>query len=335
MGKGIRLRAVAAASLVFTCLFFLEYLPPFQRVHVPYDLPGYYYPLADYAFQSLRDGRFPQWDAGIYSGMPFAGNIAAALFYPPVWLGFAANAGRRVLAYETIELLVFAHVWLAFLLCYVWLRRKGIAGLAGALGAGAFAFSGYLSQHLQHFEVTCGYAWMPLGFWGIDEAAEQRRWRPLWKVAAASSLCLLAGYPPLWFVFAVSMVAYAALHWRVALGVAAALGVSLAVAAVQLLPAHSAVAMRAPELAYGVGIRDPHYLLAWLLPRYSDFRIHGAGNRDDQYLYLGAAALLGLLVLALVRDRRAWPPAIVAGVALVVVTNPFGLVWAAVRHSAC
>src|SRR5262249_11708973 len=55
-------RAVAAASLAFTYLFFLEYLPPIRRVHIPFDLEEYHYPLADYAFQVLKQGRLPQWD---------------------------------------------------------------------------------------------------------------------------------------------------------------------------------------------------------------------------------------------------------------------------------
>src|SRR6202030_1829788 len=80
--KPIRLRAVAALSFIFTYLFFLDYLPPFRRVHIPYDLQGFHYPLADYAFQALRHGRFPEWDPTIYCGLSFVGNVSAALFYP-------------------------------------------------------------------------------------------------------------------------------------------------------------------------------------------------------------------------------------------------------------
>lgn len=109
---------VAAVSLLLTCLFFLEYLPPFWRVHVPYDLEGFHFPLFDYAFLALREGRFPVWDSSQYCGVSFVGNVQAALFYPPAWLLFAVNFGRERLAYWTLEALVFAHVWLAFLLCY-------------------------------------------------------------------------------------------------------------------------------------------------------------------------------------------------------------------------
>lgn len=330
--RPVRAWVTAALAAAFVWLFFLEYLPPFDRVHIPYDLSAWFYPLADYAYQALRDGRFPQWDAGIYCGIPFAGNIAASLFYPPTWLAFAANAGRPLLAFHWVEALVIAHVWLAFLLCYLWLRGKNLATVASAIGAGAYAFGGYLCQHWQHYNVVAGYAWMPLAFWGIDQAAEKRRWRPLWKVAAASALCLLAGYPPLWLVFVVSMAAYTAWRWRLLLRVALAVAASIALSAVQLLPAWRAAAMRTPEVSYGAGLRDLWHYMPFLLPNYPDLAIGAQGSGGDQYLYLGAAAWLGLLLLPWARDRRSLPPLAVAGVALVFCSNPYDMVWGVIRH---
>ena len=115
---------VAFAGLAATFLFFFEYVPPLRQVHIPYDMAAYHYPLADYAFQSLKQGRFPQWDASIYSGMDFVSNVQAALFYPPTWLMFALSWGGERLSYQALEDLTLAHVWLAFLLCYLWLCAK-------------------------------------------------------------------------------------------------------------------------------------------------------------------------------------------------------------------
>lgn len=334
MDKQLRLRTVAVLSFLFTCAFFIEYLPPWKRVLLPYDLAHYHYPLAQYTFQALRAGHFPQWDPFIYCGSSLVGNTNAALFYPPLWIALAANLGRQGLPYQAVENLVFVHVWLAFLLCFVWLRRKGLTDLAAALGAGVFAFSGYLCEQLQHLGLVAAYAWAPLGFLGIDEAVEQRRWRPLWKVAAASALSLLAGYVPTWFVFAVCMAAYAAWRWKVLLGTAAALAASLLLAAVQLLPSWYATSLKDPELKYGAGVRNLEYVLSYLLPNYFDFGMRATGGRADQYLYLGAPALLGLLcLLRRGGDRRWLPPAIMGTVALVFMTNPYGLVWAVVKHS--
>ncbi|HEV8145135.1 MAG TPA: YfhO family protein [Bryobacteraceae bacterium] len=333
-----RLPIVAAVSLVFTYLFFLEYLSPIGKVHIPYDLEGYHYPLVDYAFQALKEGRFPQWDAAIYSGQTFVGNIQAALFYQPTWLLFAANWNHGHVSYRSLEILVFAHVWLAFMLCYVWLLRGlGLSPLASALGAGVFAFSGYLLLQLQHLGQVAGYAWFPLGTWGIDQAIAARNWRKLWKLAAASALIFLAGYPPLWLVFAISVGTYILFrNWKWTPAVVIALLFSIALVAVQFLPAWEARALKDPEQKYGGGINELIYFISYIIPNYFNFGmdIPAMTNFTKEYLYLGAPGIAGIL-LAL--RRKAWPQALpfaaVLGVSLIALTNPYDLVWNLLKHS--
>src|ERR1700745_1591007 len=96
----IRTRYIVILSFLFTVLFFIEYTPLLRRTHIPYDLEGFHYPLADYAFQAIRHGRFPEWDPSIYCGLSFVGNVQAALFYPLTWLLFAINFGRQTLSYQ-------------------------------------------------------------------------------------------------------------------------------------------------------------------------------------------------------------------------------------------
>ncbi|HWB97848.1 MAG TPA: YfhO family protein [Bryobacteraceae bacterium] len=333
----MRLRKVTVLSLVFTYLFFLDYLPPIRRVHLPYDLLGYHYPLADYLFQALRQGRFPEWDPTTYCGISFVGNVQAALFYPATWLVMAANIGRASVSYQSLQDLVFAHVWLAFLFCYLWLRQQKLTQLACVLGGGIFAFSGYLLMQLQHMGVVIAYAWMPFGLWGIEQAAQERRLRPLWKLAVASALCLLGGYPPTCFVFVVCALAYALGHgWRTAAGAVFAISASLALAAVQLMPAHEANVMKAFEPRYGIGIRRSGTFLSYLVPNYFGFGLNHPPNAHyaGEYLYLGVPAFLGLLWLVRCRCwRRILPALVMLAATLVVVTNPFAMVWNVIQHS--
>lgn len=183
MEKALQSQIVAAVSFIVNYLFFYEYLPPFKRVHIPFDLDGFHFPLVDYAFRSLRQGRFPEWDPSIYCGLSFVGNIQAALFYPITWVLFAANLGRERVLYVSLEILVILHVWLAFLLCFLWLRWKGLLLLPSVFGGAVLAYSGYMLMQLQHQGVVIGYAWMPLGLWAIDQAVKSQSWRPLWKLA--------------------------------------------------------------------------------------------------------------------------------------------------------
>jgi hypothetical protein len=299
----MRFRTVAALSLVFTYAFFFEYLPPFRWVDIPHDLEFYHYPLDDFAFQALRQGHIPEWDPTLVCGMTFVGNSQTAMFYPPMWLAFLSSAGHSRLKYRSLEILVIGHVWLAFFFCYIWLRRKRLNELACALGAGVFAYSGYMLLQLQHLGLVCGIAWLPMGLWSIDQAVASRSWRPLWKLTLGSALCLLAGHPPVAFVFMTCALTYAAfgpLRWRVLLWTGAALGFSFLLAMVQLLPTWEASAWKEAHESYGAGIRDPAFYISYFIPNYYDF---GMGtppftNRGYEYLYAGAPVFFGLLWLA-------------------------------------
>ncbi|MBZ5632920.1 MAG: hypothetical protein LAO55_07295 [Acidobacteriia bacterium] len=332
-------KAIVLVSLLFTYLFFFEYIPPVRWVHIPYDLEGFHYPLADYAFQRLRQGHFPLWDTTIYCGMSFVGNIQAALLYPPTWLMFLFNLGRERLSYQSMQDLLLAHVWLGFLLCYLWLRGKRLGELPCVLGAGAFAFSGYMCEQLQHFGLVAGYTWIPLALWGVDQAVERRSWRPMWKVAAASALCFLAGYPPTWMVFAVAVGVYSlagAWRWKTALGTIAALVFSLLLCTVQILPTWETMGLREPEMHYGLGAIKWDLVLSYVLPNSFDFGLSVPVDTNPlkEYFYLGVPALMVLPFLILRRRFRDLAPSLaVLAASLVMAGNPFNVVWSVIRHS--
>ncbi len=299
---------------------------------IPYDLPGYHYPLEDFEFQALRRGRLPLWDPTIYCGGPFIANVQAALFYPPNWVLFWMNRHRQVLSYQSLEDLVFLHVWLGFVFCYAWLERKRLHPLAALFGAGIFAFSGYMLLQLQHFGLVCGYAWLPLAFLSIDSAAASRRLRPLAGLAASSALVFLAGYPPFWVVFCALSVAYAAgtpAPLRTSLGALGALAFSTLLVMVQLLPLAEAARLRFPMNAYGAGIRDPGFYLSYFVPNFYNFSLRAdpLTNFGKEYLYLGAPAFFGLICLVYIRKfRPLLPYLLVLTTALIFVTNPFNLI---------
>lgn len=321
------LLTAALGGLVFTWLFFLHYLPPFKRFSVPYDLPGYFFSLHDYAFRALKAGRLPEWDPYIYCGLSFAGNVQASLFYPPLWAGFLASLGHARLPYLAVEIVVFAHVWLAWLLAFLWLRGRGLRAEAAMLGAAAFAFSGYMMIHLQHFGIACGMAWAPLALWGIDEAAQRRHWQPLWKTAVGGALVFLAGYPPFFVVFCICAFVYGVRSLRLAVQTGAALAFSLALAAVQLLPSLESTALMEREARYGSGEFTLNWLFSLLLPSYFDFSM-AAPVKTGDYYYAGAAAVLGLILFVFSgRWRRAASALAVLSVSLILFTNPWNLVW--------
>lgn len=323
-----RPRTVALLAAVATYLFWFEYLPPFKRVHLWSDIEGFHWPLMVAAFEALRHGRIPLWDPSIYCGIPFAGNIQSALFYPPSWLLFAANVCSKHVLFKTVEAWVFLHAWVAFFLCYLWLRGRRSSLAASLMGAAVFAFGGYMVSQNNHVGVVTGYAWTPLAWLGIDEALERRSWRPMWKLIAASALCFLAGYPASFAAFAIGTVVYAAARsWRSGVAAVAGIGASLAVAAVAALPAMEASRLKTFDPKYGPGLWDPQFYLQMAIPDWVGFR---AGD-PAQYLYLGVPVLFGILWFWKRPDRAALA---VLGVCALLVFNPYEVVSKLVAKSA-
>ncbi len=319
--------------------FFFEYLPPLRTVSIPYDLAAFHFPLVDYAFLQLKQGRWPQWDPSIYSGVSFPSNVTVALFYPGTWVMFLANWGRERLSYQSLQDLDLLHVPLAFTLCFFWLRKKGLRDMAAALGAMVYACGGYMCVQLQHLGQTVAYAWIPFALLGVDEAAERNSWRPMWKVAVASALAFLGGYPTTWLVMAVVVGVYALAspgRLRTVPATIAALVFSLALCGAQLLPAWEATRFKEPELRYGIGIKDPMYFLSFLIPNYFDFGLDVPvmTNYGKEYLWLGAPGILGI-VLAF--WARRWKTVLaglaVVAVSLIFVINPYAIVWDSIKFS--
>jgi len=328
---------VALLALIATYGLFHEYLPPFTRVHLWSDAAGYHYPLQGYAFHSLKDGHFPLWDPSMYSGITFVGNIQAASLYPPTWLLYAAAWRLPRLPFKAYEAFVFLHVWTAFLLCYLWLRRRG-GKLAGVLGAAVFSWSGYMIYQVLHPGVLGATTWMPLALWGVDEAADRRDWRPLWKVAAASALSFLAGYPAAWIVGCVTVFTYALGRrgqWRTAAGVGVALLASPLLFMAQLLPTLDARSYMRPEPKYGAGAYSLVDLLrSFFVSNWFDFNPGHPAYFDPgcMYLYLGLPALFAIAWA--VRRRRIRPyfqPALVLAAALLLANPPQFLIRAVAR----
>lgn len=322
---------VGLVSLAATYLFFYEYLPPAKRVHLFSDIETYHYPLLNYGFKELKQGRFPQWDWCNYSGTSFVGNPQAGLFYPPNWLMYFANRKRGGLKFYTVEALEFLHVWIAFFLAWLWLKGRFPEDPAAFLGAGAFAYGGYSLAEQQHLGMICGVAWYPLAMWGIDESVQQNRWRPLWKTAVASALCFLAGYPSTWFSLCAAALFYAvgAGGLRASFRALAALGFSLLLMAVQLGPSFEVAGNKLKETVYGGGLpRSLLFYLGYFMPGYYNQSqlSNDLGPADETYLYLGCCAIIGVIAVFVRRRWREAMPAfaMIAGCALLG-SNPMGL----------
>ncbi len=334
---------LAVVSLCGLWLFFLEYLPPLQAVSMHSDLQGYHYPLLNFAWHEIRNGRLPLWDPVIYCGISYAGIIQEALTYPPNWLLFLSAPLTKGLLQKNLEVLLMLHLWAGFLFCFGWLRTRLDDNLAAFAGAAAFAFGGMPLAQSQHLGVVNCYVWIPSALWAIEKARQTSSLRPWMLLSAASAMAFLAGYPPAFLAFITCAVCWSAAVHGLRRGLVrslASLGFSLLLAGVKLLPALQSAELRVYEKSYSGGL--PHGAFTALLPflpNYFDGALPPSGVLPwGDSLYVGGPVICGLaaIIAALALRRCSAPvaaPCLTIGCAAVLMANPFGAVDAAVSLS--
>ncbi|HEX8599368.1 MAG TPA: YfhO family protein [Chloroflexia bacterium] len=211
------------------------------------DLVSLYFPGYAFAANQIQNGTIPLWNPHLFSGMPFAADVQMGLFYPLNWPLFLLFD----LDYAHLEWLLIAHYWLASAFTYLFLRDIGLRRLGALAGAVVFAFCGFMTAHLGHMPMILVAAWLPLELLLLRRALVTKGaagWA--WGIGAGLSMgvAALAGHAQ---IFAYGMLAAGLLWLYLFLGQerltvrgavpwvlkgALAVGLALAVAAVQLLP---------------------------------------------------------------------------------------------------
>jgi hypothetical protein len=230
-------------------LFFWRFAAPgADRITYPAgDFSQQFGVFRDLAYRSLIGGRLPLWTECLWSGYPFHADPQAQVFYPPIWLLFGVlrlqGWGNFPLGALVAE--VAAHYLLLSFFVYFFLRSIGCRRAPAVLGSVVFTYGGYLmgSPPLQTATLEVD-TWLPLALLFAGQLAQSRRWRYLALTALMLALSYLAGHPQTFLYVALLVMAYFAFRaaqarWKFGAfaGVAAALvGLTTALAAVQLLP---------------------------------------------------------------------------------------------------
>ena len=198
-----------------------------------------------YAWYSYaaRDGAL--WDQYQRGGHAFLGELITSLLYPLQQLLFIVTGsgitGRGMTAF------LIAHMVLAALFMYAFLRAIGLVREGAVVGGLAFAMSGYMAHRLGgQAQIFISAVWVPAMFWLFHLALT----RGLWIAApagAAVAMSLLAGHiqPPayaliglafygIWYTVVTQPRRAAALRALAALGITVAVGFSLS--APQMIP---------------------------------------------------------------------------------------------------
>ena len=275
------------------------------------DVFTYFYPYWAEATRAIRAGRLPLWNPYLFMGVPFLANSQVGFFYPlnwPLWLLFPAH--------RSVHLTIVLHLCLAALNAYLWGRTSLRLGRIGAWTVGAlFALGGYLGAQVEHVNQLQGLAWLPLMLTLYDKGASLRGRKFAWAgLSSVVGLIVLAGHTQTTFITLVGLGFYALLPalisafaarrsaqdgwWkplaRRALPLAAAVGLGIGLAAIQLAPTWelSRLSVRAEGLPFNERLSfslSPLYLGHALLPR---FAAPVPPQHIEHVAYIGLTGLL-------------------------------------------
>jgi hypothetical protein len=304
----------------------------------------YFWPWRLFLSSELHHGRFPLWNPLIAGGVPFAGCVQAAPFFPTnLLLLVLPPAAWSVAA-------AFLKLFAAGFFTSLHARRLGAGRTGAALAGVSFALCGFMVAWLGHPQTNAACL-LPALFWALGRAAESRAARAWVPVAAVVGLVLLGGHPPTalhvltagaaYFLFLSARAPAAERRARLAAaGLAALAGFALAAPALlpyfEYLPL-SSTAAASVSLARWASRLSPWTLLHLLMPLASGSPSRGAeilgpaafglapgSNFLERAGWVGLPAL-AFAALALSRRRREPEVRFHAGLALFGLAAALGL----------
>ncbi len=255
------------------------------RVLAGGDIFTYFYPYWAEATRAVQSGRLPLWNPYLFMGSPFVANSQVGLFYPPNWLLW-----KTLPAHRSVHLTIVLHLCLAALNGYLFGRASFRMGRVGSWVVGAtFALGGYLGAQVEHINQLQGLAWLPLMLALYDwhwadkpkphKASRRGAFAALVLVLA---LVFLAGHTQTAFISLVALAVHGLFsewlrsrEWRElarrGMFLSAAVGVGVALAAIQLIPTWelAGLSVRAGGLPFNERVSfsvSPLYLGRALLP---------------------------------------------------------------------
>jgi hypothetical protein len=319
---------IAVALLTFLCgLFFWRLLTPNllnQQSLIEGDFSGQFVAFAHYQAIRLGAGEIPLWNPYNNGGSPFLADTQSAVFYPPRLLTIAivnlsggSTPGRM---YDALQKEMVAHVWLASLLMYFFVRRLTHFEPANTVSSDkisyrsitppfaaaiTFAYGGYLMGYpeLQLAVMEAG-VWLPLALLAVHAAIAPDSPLKIGRLMLAGfalGLSFLAGHPQTTLFFIYVTLAYlgwriylARRHWTVFLAGAILIGgLGGAIGAVQLLPGWEFTRLTARSASFNFDAMGNGF------PFYDPLQVIFPGIFSLWTpLYFGIAGLL-LLLLAL------------------------------------
>lgn len=167
-----------------------------EKIFFIRDITYIFHPWKTAVTESLIKGKIPLWNPYSYCGMPLMANFQTAVFYPlsVFFYIFGFIYGLKIF--------IAVHTFLAALFMFLYLRSKRIKTSAAAAAGFIFAFGGYLITKIEFLSILGTAVWLPSILLLFSAG--------IFAGAAAVSIALFAGYPPVLFFIIILLFAEAA-----------------------------------------------------------------------------------------------------------------------------
>ena len=215
-------------------LFFWRVLTPVSADRLTFqqgDFTLQFLAYREIAYNQILNGRLPVFTECLYSGYPFQADPQSQVLYPPVMFLMLLGKALAWPSYplRALEWEVMAHVLIAALCMYAFLRQMRLRRPAALLGALAYGFSGFLTGYaMLQTAILETAAWFPLILLSLRTLAMQPvaagsrclMWiRPAALLAISVALALTAGHTQsLLFMTYSSAIAYVFWCWQAKIG---------------------------------------------------------------------------------------------------------------------
>lgn len=314
------------------------------------DFTGNFYPLYGYTADQVARGELPLWNPYQFIGFPVAGNPQAAIFYPPTWVIWLATGAGLPLA-KVMGAMVMAHVALSAGGAAAFTRQSGATYTAALLAGVIYAMSGWVGARIYagHYTILTVMAWMPWVFTGYQRALCHRTIRSLFLPTAALGMAALAGHPQMVLYTVIGMVVILVVaSYQSDEGIAAfgtgvlRLGIiglgAILLGAALLLPTAELVQFSARTDTDRGFVNSfalaPSQLVTLMFPffygnpRVEPYYYWGHDFFEELTAYAGLFPLMALVIVAQLRDQRAWLWITFAVVGFVLSIGADGVIYA-------
>jgi len=210
------------------------------------DLFVYHFPMKRIVRDTIANGEFPWWNPYWGGGQPMAANPAYEIFYPPQWLIFAGSYPFG------FALHIVAHVAIALLGMYAFLRSIPVKIFAAVFGALSFGLSGFFFGTMTNLPTFFVWSWAGAVGWAVLRLI---RGGGIARAGIAMALPMLVLEPIALAQMLALVLAGATLADRRSLPrVLGAIAVAIAIAAVVIIPAfdHAHDSARSRGFLFGV-----------------------------------------------------------------------------------